>query len=90
MIMDIGPFRFYRVDKSGTLDVSLPCCEGQNWGWEYGYRDDARGDVDKPWIQLRIGKLLLLYYEPFKNGSYEAWFLGFWHFGGQRNDKSKR
>lgn len=84
MIFDIGPFRLYRVEKDGTLDVSLKCMDDWSCGWEYGYRDYMRGEVDKPLIQIRIKKLMVLYFEfyPKRDGTdctgFEAWFMGFW------------
>jgi hypothetical protein len=79
MTFDIGPFHLYRVSKSGTLDISLKCLENWSCGWEYGWRDDARGSVDKPFIQIRIGKLMIVYLEFFQT-SCEIWFMGFWAF----------
>ncbi len=76
MIFDIGPFQIYRVEKNGTLDVSLLCCKDKPWGWEYGWEDDMRG-ATKPLISFRIGKLVILYFERFKKG-FEIWVLGFW------------
>ncbi len=83
MIFDIGPFRLYRV-KNGTLDISLKCTDDWACGWEYGYRDYMRGETDRPWIQIRIGKLMVLYFEFYsfplrdKGWGFEAWFMGFW------------
>ncbi len=76
MIFDIGPFRFYRVDKNDTLCVSLKCLDDWACGWEYGWRDSARGD-STPLIDFRIGKLVLLYLEIWEHG-FEWWILGFW------------
>lgn len=84
MIFKLGPFTLYRVEKNGTLDISLTAFDNWPCGWEYGYRDYMRGEIDKPWIQIRVGKLLILYFEPFKkrkgtsNWGFEAWFMGFW------------
>lgn len=78
MIFDVGPFRFYRVEKNGTLDISLRCLEDRPFGWEYGWRDTARGE-DKPVFEFRIGKLMVAYLHIFKDGC-EIWFLGFWAF----------
>jgi hypothetical protein len=75
MVMDIGPFRFYRAD-CGTLDISLKILEDYPLGWEYGWEDPARGS-SKPWISFRIGKLNVLYFETWEKG-FEFWFLGFW------------
>lgn len=78
MIFKLGPFTLYRVEKSGTLDISLTCMDNWACGWEYGWKDDMRG-TDKPWIDLRLGKLQVLYFELFEN-SCEVWFMGFWAF----------
>jgi hypothetical protein len=76
MIFDIGPFRFYRVEKNGTLDISLICMEDWACGWEYGWRDPLRGE-DTPIIEFRIGKLMVAYLNMY-NGGCEFWLLGFW------------
>lgn len=76
MIFEIGPFTLYRVEKSGTLDISLKCLDGWACGWEYGYRDDLRGH-DEPLIEFRIGKLMVFYVQVRKD-FYEIWFMGFW------------
>ncbi len=78
MIFDIGPFRLYRVEKNGTLDISLICLDNVACGFEYGYRDDMRG-TDKPVVEFRIGKLMVAYLE-FYEGGCEIWVLGFWAF----------
>lgn len=77
MIFDIGPFRLYRVEKNGTLDISLICLDNKACGWEYGWRDPMRGE-DKAWVDFRIGKLTVIYFEPYKHGGFELWILGFW------------
>lgn len=71
-----GPFQLYRVPDSGTLDISIARFDNIMSGWEYGYRDHARGP-DKPMIEIRIGKLVVLYFEKFPTG-FEVWILGFW------------
>lgn len=76
MIFDIGPFRLYRVEKNGTLDITLKCMDDWACGWEYGWRDDARGN-DEPILEIRIGKLMIAYLEIHSQG-FEAWLLGFW------------
>jgi hypothetical protein len=76
MIFDIGPFRLYRVQKNGTLCISLICLHDWACGWEYGWADNLRG-VGKPLIEFRIGKLMVAYLEFWKTG-FEFWFLGFW------------
>jgi len=76
MIFDVGPFRLYRVEKNGTLDISLKCMDDWACGWEYGWRDDMCGP-STPLIEFRIGKLMVLYLELWENGC-EIWFLGFW------------
>lgn len=78
MIFDIGPFRLYRVEKNGTLNVSLICLDNVACGWEYGWKDDARTN-DTPWIEFRIGKLMILYFDLYENAC-EVWFMGFWAF----------
>jgi hypothetical protein len=77
MIFNIGPFELYRA-QSGTLDISLKCMESRDCGWEYGWRDDMRG-TNKPVVEFRIGKLVVLYLEVYKGGC-EVWFMGFWAF----------
>lgn len=88
MIFDIGPFRLRRVSKSGTLEISLRCMEKLAFGWEYGWRDAMRNCSETPIIQFRIGKLMILYIEFYKN-SCEILFMGFWAFPSwekERND----
>lgn len=78
MIFDIGPFRLYRVEKDGTLCVSLIALDNWACGFQYGWRDDQRG-TDHAWIDFRIGKLVIFYFEPFKKTlGFELWILGFW------------
>lgn len=79
MIFDIGPFRLYRVEKNGTLDISLKCLEDWPCGWEYGWRDGMRSSEEKPVIEFRIGKLMVAFLE-FYPGGLEVWFMGFWAF----------
>lgn len=76
MIFDIGPFRLYRVEKDGTLCISLLCMEDWACGWEYGWRSDQRGH-DEPLIEFRLGKLMVLYFQLWKGGC-EWWVMGFW------------
>lgn len=78
MIFKLGPFTLYRVEKNGTLDISITALDNWPCGWEYGYRDDMRG-TDKPMIEFRIGKLMIAYVEFYKSGC-EVWFFGFWAF----------
>ena len=78
MIFNVGPFVLYRVEKNGTLDVALKCMENWACGWEYGWRDTARGE-DKPIIEFRIGKLMIAYLQIL-DGCIEIWFMGFWAF----------
>lgn len=80
MIMKVGPFTFYRVEKSGTLDVSLTCLGDWPFGWEYGWEDSAANR--QPWIDVRIGKLRVLEFEKWKGGG-EIWLLGFWIIWGE-------
>lgn len=77
MIFDIGPITLYRA-ADGTLDISLKFMKDRACGWEWGWRDDMRGD-DHPIVQFRIGKLNILYLE-FYEGGCEVWFMGFWAF----------
>ena len=81
MIFDIGPFRLYRCEKNGTLDISFKFMDDNWWpcGWEYGWRDDNRGADEKPIVEFRIGKLMILYVEFYEKG-FELWILGFWGF----------
>ncbi len=76
MVMNVGPFQFYRVESNGTLDISLRCLGDAACGWEYGWHDDMRG-TDHSWVDFRIGKLRILYFKPFNFG-FEFWLLGFW------------
>ncbi len=76
MIFDVGPFRLYRVEKNGTLDVSIICLDDWPCGWEYGWRDPQRGE-DTPIIEFRVGKLVVFYLDICKD-SCELWVLGFW------------
>ncbi len=85
MLMNIGPFMVYRVEKVGTLCISLTRLDSWACGWQYGWRDDMRGS-DKPLIELRIGRLMVLYLE-FNRGVFEWWVLGFW---GMLSYKTKR
>ena len=78
MIFDVGPFRLYRVEKNGTLDISLKCMEDWAFGWEYGWSDDMRGS-ETPVLQFRIGKLMVAYF-GFNDTGCEVWFMGFWAF----------
>lgn len=78
MIFDLGPFRLYRGEKNGTLDISLKCMDDWAWGWEYGWRDEMRGH-DEPLIEFRIGKLVVLYFQ-FNNTGCEVWCMGFFAF----------
>lgn len=78
MLFDLGPFRFYRVERDNTLCISLKCLDDWACGWEYGWRDVLRNQ-DKPILELRIGKLRVLYIEPFESGC-EIGFMGFWAF----------
>jgi len=76
MVMDVGPFRFYRVQEGGTLCVSIKWLDNLPFGWEYSWADVARGE-EHPWINLRIGKLNIFSFEAWRWGL-EFWFLGFW------------
>lgn len=71
-----GPFQFYRCAGSETLDISLTRFDNAPCGWEWGYKDPQRGP-DKPLIEIRLGKLWVLYFEK-RRHSFEAWFMGFW------------
>lgn len=88
MIFDLGPFRFYRVQKNQTLCVSLICLDSWACGWEYGWRDPMRGE-EKPVIDLRIGKLKVLSLEVYKGGC-EIWFMGFWGMPSWKTSKKRR
>lgn len=70
-----GPFQFYRC-STGILDITLKILEKVPCGWEWGYKDPQRGS-DNPLIEIRVGKLMVLYYEKFKQG-FELVILGFW------------
>lgn len=76
MIKYVGPFRVYYVPNQQIVDVSLKMLGDWPVGWEYGWRDEHRAG-DKPWVDVRIGKLQVLYFERLKWG-FEAWVLGFW------------
>lgn len=75
MTFNIGPFKLYRA-QSGTLDIMLRGFENSPFGWEYGWKDDMRGE-DRPAVDFRIGRLQVFYYEKLKKG-FELWVLGFW------------
>lgn len=75
MIFDIGPFQLYRVEKNGTLDISLKTFPELPWGWEYGWADPMA--ERKPLVCIRVGKLVVLSFETFHKG-FELWFMGFW------------
>ena len=77
-IFDVGPFRLYRVEKNGTLDISLKCMDDWGCGWEYGWTDPQRGE-DHPVFEFRIGKLMMAYLDIYDGGA-EVWFFGFWAF----------
>ncbi len=72
---NIGPFHLYR-SENGTLDISLKCMADWACGWEYGW-EEYRGSVSKPVLSIRIGKLMILYFEAYHHGL-ELWLLGFW------------
>lgn len=75
-----GPFTFYWSNKLSTLDISLNCLGDIPLGWEWGWRDELRGR-EEPFIQVRIGKLLALYFDTWKTRRkrcFEVWFMGFW------------
>jgi len=86
MIFDIGPFRLYRVEKDGTLCISLICMDNLPCGWQYGWEDPMANR--HPWIELRLGKLTVFSFEGwiatgYKEGAkprpgFELWILGFW------------
>ena len=76
MIFKIGPLTLYRVKHNGTLDIYFTCLGDWPFGWEYGWKDGMRGE-DRPWVELRVGKLNIFYFEPYKRGV-ELWILGFW------------
>lgn len=75
MTFKVGPFTLYRP-TNGTLNISVTCCDKYSWGWEYGWIDGLGGQR-KAWIDIRLGKLLLFYFEPWKRG-FEVRLLGFW------------
>lgn len=80
MVVDVGPIRIYRP-SNGSLNLSLIALDKWPCGFEYGFRDKARG-VSEPWLDFRIGKLQIAYYESVKldDGDVfrEAWLFGFW------------
>jgi hypothetical protein len=53
-------------------------------GWEYGWRDPARGE-NSPIIEFRIGKLMVLYMSV-KKDFLEWRIMGFW---GMKSWKTK-
>lgn len=75
MICKHGPFTFYAREEAGYLSITLTACDNQPWGWEWGWED--RMAERKPWIRLRIGKLVIFSFETWKKG-FEVWLLGFW------------
>lgn len=76
MIFNIGPFQLYRVPESETISITFTAIEHWPCGWEYGWDDPITVDR-RPWIHIRMGKLILLSFEPLKNG-FEVWLMGFW------------
>ena len=86
-----GLFTIYkcRQDQSSkTVDISLTCMENWPCGWEYGWRDEYRGK-ETPLVQIRIGKLIVLYLEGKirkekvnrrwkRSFGGEIWIMGFW------------
>lgn len=75
-----GPFTLYWSNKRSTLDITFTRWDKLPFGWEWGWRDDMRSD-EKPQIQFRIGKLMVLYVERKKTYT-ELWFMGFWWING--------
>ena len=75
MICQHGPFTFYRRPEAGYLSVTLTACDNQPWGWEWGWDDPMA--AHKPWLHLRIGKLVVFSFEAWKNG-FELWIMGLW------------
>lgn len=76
MIMKIGPFTFYRVEETGTLDVTLTRWDNYPFGWEYGWADETT-EPRTPYIDIRAGKLVLFFFEKWPRG-FEIRLLGFW------------
>jgi len=76
-----GPLRYFRVKHTGGISAWWKGHDNSSWGFEWGYRDDMRGN-ESPIIQLRIGKLMALYVEFHRNDSgglgWELWLLGWW------------
>ena len=83
MIMDIGPFRFYRVRSSGSLCISLISEDDRpyspdswSYGFEYGWADPAACNRE-PLLSIRVRKLQLFYIE-LSFTFVEIWLFGFW------------
>lgn len=76
MIFKIGPFTLYRARGGESLDITLTALDNWPCGWEYGYQDPLANK--HPWIEIRIGKLVLFYFEAWKRPGFEIWFMGFW------------
>lgn len=72
---DVGPFRLYR-SGDGSLSISLIAFDDLPFGWEYGWRDILRGE-EHPLVSIRVGKLMMCYFERHENG-FEIWLMGFW------------
>ncbi len=83
MIFELGPFTLYRTPSTGTLNVSLTCCDEQSWGYEWGWDDTMAGER-RPIIHIRLWKMVLLSLEVWRldeGCGYELRFLGFWRVG---------
>lgn len=75
MICKHGPFTFYSLEERGYLSITLTACDNQPWGWEWGWEDPMAGR--EPWLDVRLGKLVLFSFQGFKKG-FELRLLGFW------------
>lgn len=76
MIFKLGPFTLYRVPNSETLDITITALDNWPFGWEYGYQDPLAHK--RPWIEIRLGKLVLFYFEAYPKCGFELWIMGFW------------
>ncbi len=71
-----GPWRYFTIKSTEGFSAFLKGHDNLPFGFEWGWRCPGRG-VDNPIIEIRLGKLLLLFFEIFKNG-FELHLLGFW------------
>ncbi len=72
-----GPFNYFKTKTNEGFSAWLKGWDNSPCGFEWGWKDTMRGE-DRPVIDIRTGKLWLLYLEFFKKGGFEFHLLGFW------------